>query len=164
MAISWMGLLAWVFRTKLLEAWYIHKLENGYMEERAAAALELGSLGSVKSVPKLLSALRKNCDGGGTLEYTVESQAYLEAFRRLGRLAAPFLVNELARDLASRERQAGAVTAPFLALLQVYPAGPWVEGDASYIDPLLKHLAESNSEAEEVTKLAAEALAARGKD
>jgi len=49
----------WVSRGSLLETWYIHRLGSDREDARLAAAEKLGEMSSLRALPRLLKAIRK---------------------------------------------------------------------------------------------------------
>jgi len=97
-----MGLLTlatagFLFKDAIREAWHLHKLETGYLEEKIAAARRLGELGSARAAPALIEAFALLCvEAEG--EYQPKSHGvFQEALRKIGKPALPALVRAVSR-------------------------------------------------------------------
>src|SRR5262245_5607890 len=76
-------------KDRVLERWYVWKLDTGYHEERLAAARALGELHSAWAVPFLIAEFRRECEE--TPHRTFEESGYDDFQGALMKIGAPSL-------------------------------------------------------------------------
>jgi hypothetical protein len=89
----------YLFRDSIREAWYIHELEIGSLEEKVAAAQRLGELKSARAAPALIEALQILCaeaEGESAKPYS----AFQQAMRQIGKPALLALVRAVPRGVS----------------------------------------------------------------
>jgi hypothetical protein len=100
-----MGLLTlaaagFLFKDAILEAWHLHKLETGYLEEKIAAARRLGELGSARAAPALIEAFRILCVEAGSYSRHKSCEGFQEALQKIGKPALLSLVRAVPRAIS----------------------------------------------------------------
>jgi len=150
-------------RDRILERWYVHRLDSSDLEVRKHAIEKLGEIGSEKAVPRLIEIARTDDDLGPRA---------VAALVRGREKAPPELLSllegkpedYLRRSVAAIERSR-ATPAATSALLTIALHGPqYYEGNAEWTDTVPELMLALESGKAQVVQRAIELLPGKGGD